>query len=402
MSAPLSPRMSPATLLWLITGCLMLQPLSTDLYLPTLPHLATYFSATPAAVQQTLSLFVIGFGTAQLVSGPLSDRYGRHPVLMGGLATYLLASIACALAPSLSWLVAARFVQATGCCTAVVVARAVIRDAYAPADGARMIAKASSLLSLAPLFGPIAGGYLQVSFGWRAAFAVHTLFCALLAWAAWHWLEETNVHKNPAATRLANLARGYAQILATPAFWAYTLPGALSYAAIFVFISGSSFVLIRVLGVATENYGYCFAFGVLGYLAGTLVCRRLLGRIGLEATLTAGTTLALLGGLIFAALALAGIHHWAVVLGCQFLTMCAHGINFPCAQAGAVAPFPQQAGAAAALLGFFTMLAALLVGTWVGVSYDGTLTPMALTSAVVGILLFASARMLARHRAETD
>ncbi len=402
MSPRMSPRMSPTTLLWLITGCLMLQPLSTDLYLPSLPHLASYFSATPAAVQQTLSLFVIGFGTAQLVSGPLSDRYGRRPVLMGGLATYLVASIACAVAPSLSMLVVARFVQATGCCTAAVVARAIIRDAYAPADGARMIAKASSLLSLAPLFGPIAGGYLQVSFGWRAAFGIHTLFCAALAWAAWRWLEETNVRKNPAATRLTNLARGYAQIVATPAFWAYTLPGALSYAAIFVFIAGSSFVLIRVLGVATEYYGYCFAFGVLGYLMGTLVCRRLLGRIGLAPTLTAGTTLSLIGGLSFAALTLAGIHHWAVVLGCQFLTMCAHGINFPCAQSGAVAPFPQQAGAAAALLGFFTMLAALLVGTWVGVSYDGTLTPMALTSAVVGILLFSSARMLARHRAETD
>ena len=182
----------------------------------------------------------------------------------------------------------------------------------------------------------------------------------------------------------------------------YTLPGAFSYASIFVFISGSSFVLIRVLGVPTEYYGYCFAFGVLGYLMGTLVCRRLLGRIGLGPTLAAGTTLSLMGGVTFAALTLAGVHHWAVVLGCQFLTMCAHGINFPCAQSGAVAPFQKQAGAAAALLGFFTMLAALLVGTWIGISYDGTLTPMAWTSAGVGILLFTSARMMARHRAATD
>ena len=172
--------MTPATLLWLITGSLMLQPLSTDLYLASLPHLTSYFSATPAAVQQTLSMFVIGFGSAQLLSGPLSDRYGRRPVLVGGLATYLLASLACALAPSLSLLVAGRFIQAVGCCTAVVVARAIIRDAYAPAEGARMLAKASSLLSLVPIFGPIAGSYLQVGFGWRAAFGVHALFCAIL------------------------------------------------------------------------------------------------------------------------------------------------------------------------------------------------------------------------------
>ncbi|OIR03034.1 bicyclomycin resistance protein [mine drainage metagenome] len=389
--------MSPATLLWLITGCMMLQPLSTDFYLASLPHLAVYFSATPAQVQQTLSLFVIGFGTAQLISGPFSDRYGRRPVLQAGLATYLIASLACALASSLQLLVVGRFVQAVGCCTAVVVARAIIRDAYTPAEGARVIAKASSLLSLVPILGPIVGGYLQVAFGWRAAFGVHALFCAILTWAAWRWLRETNVHKNPEATRLSNLARGYAQITATPAFWAYTIPGALSYGSIFVFISGSSFVLIRVLHVSTANYGYIYGLGVTGYLTGTLACRRLLPRIGIERTLSLGTSVALVGGLVFLGLVLAGVRHWALVLGCQFLTMCAHGINFPCTQAGSVAPFRQQAGAAAGLMGLFTMVAAWLAGTWVGVSFDGTLLPLALTSALLGFLLFASTRLLFRH-----
>ena len=391
--------MSPNTLLWLITGCLMLQPLSTDLYLPSLPHLATYFSVTPAVVQQTLSLFVFGFGTAQLISGPLSDRYGRRPVLFGGLLTYLFASMACGLAPSISLLVLGRFVQAVGCCTAAVVARAIIRDAYEPADGARMIAKASSLFSLAPLFGPILGGYLQVAFGWRAAFVVHTFFCALLAMAAWRWLNETNLQKNPSATKVGSLVGGYLKIAANPAFWSYTLPGSLSYGSIFVFISGSSFVLIRVLGVATEIYGYCFAFGVLGYLSGTIVCRFLLPRIGLERSFTLGTLMSMGAGLLFLLLVKLGLHHWAVVVGCQFMTMLAHGINFPCVQAGAVAPFPQQAGAAAGLMGFFIMLAALLAGLWVGASHDGTLLPLATISAVIGIALFASAHLLSRHRA---
>ena len=390
--------MSPATLLWLITGCMMLQPLSTDFYLASLPHLTRYFSATPSEVQQTLSLFVIGFGTAQLISGPLSDRYGHRPVLQGGLATYLIASISCALAPSLFLLVVGRFVQAAGCCTAVVVARAIMRDAYAPTEGARMFAKASSLLSLVPIFGPIAGSYLQVAFGWRAAFAVHALFCAVVTWAAWRWLKETNTEKNPEAMRIEGLLESYVRIAATPAFWAYTLPGALSYGSIFVFISGASFVLIRVLGVATEYYGYIHSLGVVGYLAGTIVCRRLLSRIGIEATLRFGTTLSLVSGLGFAALVLAGVEHWAVVLVGMFLSMGAHGINFPCTQAGAAAPFPQQAGAAAGLMGFFTMVVALLVSSWVGASFDGTLRPLALTSAAAGLLLFASARLLAQHR----
>lgn len=394
--------MSPTTLLWLIAGCLMLQPLSTDLYLASLPHLASDFGVTPAAVQQTLSLFVIGFGVAQLVSGPLSDRFGRRPVVLAGLGIYVGASLACALAPTLEMLIAARFAQAIGCCTAIVVARALIRDAYTPAEGAQMIARASTLLSLAPLIGPVLGGYLQVWFGWRAAFFFQTLFCIVLAGAAWRLLEETNRQPNPDAMRLRGpngLLAVYRRIAGTDVFWAWALPGALSYAAIFTFISGSSFVLIDVLGVSTEIYGYCFAFGVSGYLLGTLACRRLLTRIGLARAMTVGTGLSLFAGLLFAALVLAGIQHWAVVVLCQFLTMGAHGINFPCAQSGAVAPFPREAGAAAGLLGFFTMLAALVAGTWVGISHDGTLLPLALTTATVCVLLFVSARSLNRQRA---
>lgn len=391
--------MTPTTLLWLITSSMMLQPLSTDVYLASLPHLTAYFSATPAAVQQTLSMFVVGFGTAQLISGPLSDRYGRRPVMVGGLAIYLIASIACALAPSLYLLVSGRFVQGVGCCTAVVVTRAIIRDSYAPTDGTRMFAKASSLMSLVPLLGPVLGSYLQVAYGWRASFGVHILFCAILLWASWCWLVETNRHKNPDATRIAGLSRNYARIAASPAFWAYTLPGALSYASIFVFISGASLVLIRVLGVPTEYYGYCHAFSIFGYLGGTIICRRLLTRIGLVRTLTVGAALSLAGGLGFLGLVLAGVLHWSVVLACMFLTMAAHGINNPCAQMGCVAPFQKQAGAAAGLMGFVSMMAALLAGTWIGASFDGTLLPLALASAGVSSLLFAAAQLMGKYRA---
>ncbi|MDK9714802.1 MAG: multidrug effflux MFS transporter [Sulfuritalea sp.] len=389
--------MTPTTLLWLVTGCLMLQPLSTDLYLSSLPSLASDFAVTPAAVQQTLSLFVFGFGSAQLISGPLSDRYGRRPVLIGGLSVYLLSGVACALAPSLDWLVAARFVQAIGCCTAVVVARAIIRDAYSPAEGARVLAKASSMLSLAPILGPILGGYLQVAFGWRAAFVTLAIAGTMVWIAAWRSMKESNTKPNPDAMRLGNLASTYLGVIRTPAFWAYALPGAISYAAIFVFISGTPFVLIRVLGVPTQYYGYLFAFGVCGYLGGTLICRRLLGKIGIDRVLALGTTIGLVGGLGFLGLVLADVRHWALVVAAQFVVMMAHGLNFPCTQSGSLAPFHQQAGAAAGLFGCITMFAALLAGTWVGASHDGTLLPLATISATVCVILFASARLLARH-----
>lgn len=391
-------RTSAAALVWLITACLMLQPLSTDLYLASLPHLARELASTPAKVQQTLSLFVISFGTAQLILGPLSDRYGRRPVLLGGLALYVLASVMCAFANSVNALIVLRIAQAVGCCSAVVVARAVVRDAYAPDEGARIIAQAGSLLTLAPLLSPILGGYLQVAFGWRAAFVALVVYGALLMIVIWHQFSETNLEKNADALKLSGFVRNYREILGRPEFWAYALPGALSYASIFVFLSGAPFVLINLLKVPTDMFGYAWALGVSGYLAGAIICRRLLAKRDIIFTLKLATTSAALAGISFATAALSGLQHWATVVVSLFLTMFAHGMNWPCAQAGAVSPFPHLAGTAAGLLGFFTMFAALLVGTWIGASYDGTLHPMALTSAGIGCAILLSAHLLRRWR----
>lgn len=390
--------MSPSTLLWIITGCLMLQPLSTDLYLASLPGLVEEFGASRAAVQQTLSLFVLGFGCAQLISGPLSDRFGRRPVLLGGLAVYAVASVGCALAPALTPLVALRFGQAIGACTAAVVARAVIRDAYPPADAAQMISRSASIMGLVPMFGPIVGSYLQVLFGWRAAFVFHTLFALGLLAVVAKLFRETNLHPNPEATRPLGLAAIYARVAGTGAFWAYTLPGALSYATLFIFISGSSFALIEVLGVPTEYFGYCFGFAVTGFLSGTFACRALLARRGLDRTLSVGVAIALCSGLAFLALVIAGVAHWAVVVAAMFLTKFAHGINFSCAQAGATARFPRETGAAAGLFGFLAMVSALAAGTLVGAAHDGTLLPLALIEAGASVLLFGATRLTARYR----
>lgn len=383
-----------APLLPLITVFLMLQPLSTDLYLASLPGLASVFSVPPSTVQLTLSLFVIGFGGAQLVIGPLSDRFGRRPVLLCGLALYVIASALCGLSRSIEMLIAARFLQALGCCSAVIIARAIVRDAYAPEDSMRVFAKASTWLALAPIIGPILGSYLQVSFGWRAAFLALGLFSAcVMALSAWR-LPETNLHKDPRATEFAGLMINYRSILGSREFWAYALPGALSYGAIFSFISGSSFVLIRVLQVPTAWFGYCFAFGVSGYMAGTIVCRRLLPRLGASHTFRIGSALSLASGAGFLILVSAGLAHWSLVLAAMFTTMGAHGINFPIAQSGAVSPFPQQAGTAAGLIGALYMSIAFTVGTVVGATHNGTLYPLAIIACTMGLLIFGAVRVM--------
>lgn len=382
-----------APLLLLITAFLMMQPLSTDLYLASLPSLATGFGVPTSTVQLTLSLFVIGFGGAQLIIGPLSDRYGRRPVLLSGLALYVSASVLCGLSQSIELLIAARFVQALGCCSAVIIARAIVRDAYAPEHSVRVIAKASTWLSVAPICGPILGSYLQVTFGWRAAFAALGIFSACLLAVTFRRLPETNAHKNPRATELSGLLANYRIVLGSREFWAHSLPGALSYGAIFAFISGSSVVLIRVLHVPTAWFGYCFAFGVSGYMAGTIVCRRVQPTLGTIPTFRIGSGISLAVGTLFLSAVASGVAHWWLMLAAMFLTMCAHGVNFPIVQSGAVSPFPQQAGTAAGLMGALYMAVAFIVGTAVGATYNGTLYPLALISCTLGVLIFGSVRL---------
>ena len=392
------PQFRAAPLLTLISIFLMMQSLSTDMYVASLPSLASYFDAPASAVQMTLSIFVIGFGTAQLAAGPLSDRFGRRPVLIGGLALYLIASIMCALSPSIWLLIGARLLQALGCCATFIIGRAIIRDAYAPEDGMRVMVRASSWLSLTPLLGPIVGSYFEVWFGWRATFAFHALVSVCLLTAVFLRLPETNASKNPNATNISGLIASYREVLGARVFWAYALPGALSYGSIFAFISGSSMVLIKVLNLPVTWFGYCFSFGTLGYMLGTMLCQRLLRRTNAGSAFRIGTAASLFGGILFFACVIAGVHHWMAVVAVMFLTFGAHGINSPVSQAGAVTPFPKLAGTAAGLSGGLYMVMAFIIGTVVGASYNGTLYPLAFISLFNGVVLFTCVRVFPELR----
>jgi DHA1 family bicyclomycin/chloramphenicol resistance-like MFS transporter len=385
------PGPSQRALIVLVGLYLMLQGLSTDLYLASLPGLARAFAVPPSTVQLTLSAFVLAFGAMQLVLGPVADRYGRYPVLVGGLALYTLASIAAALAPSIEFLIGTRVAQAVGCCGVVVAARAVVRDRYDPVDGARVLAQASTVLAIGPLVGPMLGSALEVRFGFRAAFVLLAVIACSMLVATLRRLTETHRQPDRGALRPAAIAGGYVRVLRSAQFRAYTLLSAASYAALFAFISGSSFVLIGVLGVPTALFGLCFAFCVSGYLVGTLVCRRLLARHSVAATVRRGAALSLAFGLLLLTLMVAGPHHWAAVLLPMAGIFLAHGINLPCGQAGSAAPFPELAGAAAGMFGFLMMAVAAAVGAVIGATHDGTVYPMAMTVVACTVVIFLAA-----------
>jgi DHA1 family bicyclomycin/chloramphenicol resistance-like MFS transporter len=380
----------------LLTTLVALGPISTDLYLPALPTLAQAFDSDVARVQLTLSVFLAGFAVAQLAYGPLSDRYGRRPVLLGGLALYLVASLACMGARSIDELIAARFVQALGACAGPVIGRAIVRDVYGPVQAARVLAYISGAMAIAPMVGPMLGGYLTVWFGWRANFVALALFSALQLFAVFVLLGESNAHKDPAATRPRHMLANFALLFRSRHFLGCLLCFAASYAIIFSFISGSSFVLISVLGISPQRYGASFGFAVAGYISGTMLSGRLVLRLGMQRLVLAGALLACSAGSVMAACALlGGPNLWAILLP-MFLCMLATGLVMPNAIAGALAPHPKMAGAASALIGFVQMSFAALVGVAVGHAWDGTALPMAAAIALCGWAVLAAYWFLMR------
>lgn len=397
MTARLAP--GHAGIAALVGVCFALLPLSTDLYLASLPALRRQFDAGVAEVQLTLSVFIAAFAVSQLVYGPLSDRYGRRPVLLAGIAIFVVATIFCAAAQSIAQLLAGRFFQAIGACSGQVIGRAIIRDAHGAHGAARMLGYITAGTALAPVLGPAVGGLLTVAFGWRSNFVLLAVVGLLLLAATARLLAESNAQPDPRALSPGALARNYATLLRDRRFVGYTLYVAASYGAVFAWISGSAFVLIETLGVPVAWFGVWFGLTVIPYVVANVITARLVMRVGPRRILRVGGTLAVAAGLLLAGLALAGVHTLAAILLPVALFLFATGLNLPCAIAGAIGPFPRIAGTASALMGFLQMAAGAAVGIAVGRMHDGTPVPTALAVAAMTLLLaFALAVVVPRER----
>lgn len=392
--------MSGATVVLLLTLLLGIQPITTDLYLPTLPTLQRDLGASMAATQLTLSALIICFGAAQLVLGPLSDRFGRRPVLLAGLAVYTLASLGGALAASIEALVAWRALQGAGMAAAVTCARSIVRDLFAPQEGARVMSKALSGLGVIAMASPFIGGIVAQWLNWHAALLVVALFgAATLAIVAWRY-EETVPQRNPRATQWAPMLANWRAVLAHPGFRAWTLLSGFAYGGLFFLLAGTSFVYIGLLGVSKLAYGLIMMTQSFAYIVGTFWCRRLLARHGLRGAVARGGLFTLAGAISMAALALAGVHTvWAVMIP-SMLFCIGHGVHQPCGQAGAVGPFPEKAGTAASLSGFWMMVVAFAVGLFLGHRGGTSIYPLALGFTTLALALCAVAWTLVQRHGE--
>ena len=366
----------------LLTTLVALGPLSTDLYLPALPTLARVFASDAAGVQLTLSVFLAGFACGQIFYGPLSDRFGRRPLMLGGLALFCAGSIGCVLATSIEMLVLARFVQALGACAGPVIGRAVVRDLWGASESARIIAYMGGAIAIAPLVGPTLGGFLTVLFGWQSNFLLLLLIGALQLVAVACMLSESNVHRDPEANNPRQMIANFARLLADRHYLGCLLSFSFSYSALFAFISASSFVLADRHGLTPQVYGLCFGVVIAGYLLGSLASGRLVRRLGSDYLLLRGAWLGAIAGVSMAALEFSGVRSIAAILGPMFFCTVATGLVMPNAIARALAPYPTMAGSASALMGFVQMTIAALVGIAVGHGLAGGGAVLALAVAV--------------------
>ncbi|GAB2788831.1 multidrug effflux MFS transporter [Halomonas shantousis] len=386
---------SPLAVL-VLAAMVALGPLATSMYLPAFPAMAQAFGVGADQIQLTLSAYMIGLAVAQLVSGPLSDRFGRKPLLLTGMLLFALGSAGCMLAENIHVLIGFRFLQAFGAAGGMVLAQAVVRDTFAPTDAARTLAYMGSTTALAPAIAPIAGGALLVAFGWSSIFFALALYAALMLAVVSVGLPESLPLDRRQTLHPATVLRNYRSVAQSRIFLGHALAVSLMFAGHYGFMSGAPFVLIEIFGVAEANFGWYFLFVVAAFITGNLLGARLGTRVGGHRLIVFGASLLTLAGAVMVACLLARISSVAAIIAPQVVYAIGAGLMMPQLIAGALMPFHHMAGTAAALMGFIQMGAAAMTSGLVGRLYDGTAQPMALIIALSGASALAVYLLLIR------
>jgi DHA1 family bicyclomycin/chloramphenicol resistance-like MFS transporter len=387
------PRIRGRALVLFLTLLAALGMLATNMYLASLPSLGHDLAASPAEVQLTLTVFLASFAVGQLVIGPLSDRYGRWPLLVIGLSIYAFASALCAIAADLESMLAFRALQAIGACTGTVLARAVARDLFQGEELTRSLSFITTFVAAAPGFSPLIGGLIEFFLGWRFTFGLLAVVGAFAAIVVWRTMEETN--KNPTANfSLGESFATYFVLLHDRRFVVPVAATTLAMAGLFAFFASSPTIFIGSFGVPPALFGLIPCFTVLFVFAGGLSGPRLAMRWPILTLIAGGFVIMLAGSLAMLAFALSGRTGIAQVLATLVVFLFGMGIANPLATVAALRPFPERAGAASALIGFFQM-----TGGALGILALGLLPlpilaafpAMMTTAAALGLLALAAA-----------
>jgi len=365
-------------------------PLAIDFYLPGFPAMAQAFATDEKHIQLTLAVYFLGLSIGQLVYGPIADRFGRRLPLLVGVGLFTAASFACAFAPSLEWLIGARFVQALEGCAGMVLSRAIVSDKCDAVGSAKVFSQLMLVMGLAPILAPMLGGLLVNLYGWQAIFIVLTGFSALAALAVALGLPESlpaNVPRQP----LSGALRQYGRLLKDREFLGHALTGGIAMAGMFAYIAGSPFVFIKLYGVPAEHYGWLFGSNAAGFILVAQINARLLAKRGPAFLLSRMVWVYLAAGLTL--LAISSLHTeqlWPLLIP-LFICIASLGCIIPNASACAMSGQGARAGSASAMLGCLQFSVAAAAAWLVGLLHDGSAMPMAMVISLCGVLAVAIA-----------
>ncbi|MCU1763887.1 multidrug effflux MFS transporter [Pseudomonas sp. 14P_8.1_Bac3] len=370
-------------------------PLAIDFYLPAFPAIALTFGTDEQHVQLTLAAYFLGLSIGQLMYGPVADRFGRRVPLLTGVGLFTVASLACAYAPNLEWLLGARFVQALGGCAGMVISRAIVSDKCDAVGSAKVFSQLMLVMGLAPILAPMLGGLLVNTTGWQSIFLALTGFSALAALAVALGLPESmpaHVPRQP----LSGALRQYGRLLSNPIYLGHALTGGIAIAGMFAYIAGSPFVFIKLYGVPAEHFGWLFGTNAAGFILVAQVNARLLAKRGPAFLLARAVWVYVAAGLTL--LAVSSLHTeqlWPLLIP-LFICIASLGCILPNASACAMNGQGARAGSASAMLGCLQFSVAAGAASLVGILYDGSAMPMAMVISLCGILV-VSVAMLTRR-----
>jgi DHA1 family bicyclomycin/chloramphenicol resistance-like MFS transporter len=367
-----------------------------NVFVPSMPDIAQSLEATTAAVQLTITVFLVGFAAGQLVYGPISDRLGRRTVLFGGMFLFLAANAACAAAVSIDWLLAARLVQGFGACCGSVLVRAIVRDLYGREDAVRIMSYLAVGAGITAAISPSIGSAMIV-FGWRANFWFLAVAAALPMLLVYLWLPETHPPSRRLSGRGGGLSSAYGTLLRSPSFLGYGLMVGTVNAQFFAFIAAAPFVLIDVLGVQPEAFGLLMLMSTGGFLVGSLMVARLSRRMAPNQIISIGTVAVFLSILLLVALALAGRFSVASIMVPMFLQGVASGFVFPPSMAMGVGAYPRIAGTASGMLGVFQMGASAVASFVASLFVHDTILPVGLIMLLLAAIGLGATFMIGRR-----